>query len=182
MSWLHCLKRERLNGGLKSGLISFFIRSIDECFFLVLGANLIIAIVFLTFHQHSLLSGMIYGPYRGVKPWAAKRFSLLESHMMMLQRRKTPLGMHNEQYIAQTIIPAIDRQGVVVVEDPTISFLRVRANESVWLLDGVGTKEEKLQQVQTILGRTCVPFKLNYGAVSGENYQCKSNPAFILEA
>lgn len=60
------------------------------------GADSVTAIVLLTFHLHSLLSGMIYGPYRGVKPWAAKRFSLLDSHMMMLQRRKTPLGIHNE--------------------------------------------------------------------------------------
>lgn len=100
---------------------------------------------------------------------------------MWLLGPHTPLlAVALKQYIAQTIIPAIDRQGVEVVEDPTISFMRVRANESVWLRDGVGTKEEKLQQVQTILGRKCVPFDLNYGAVSGESYQCKSIPTLIL--
>jgi len=119
--------------------------------------------------------------------YVLQKFRTLFAHMylildMWLLGSLTPLfAVALKQYIAQTIIPAIDRQGVEVVEDPSISFLRVRANESVWLLDGVGTKGEKLQQVQTILGRTCVPSALNYGAVSGENYQCKSNPTLNLQ-
>lgn len=85
------------------------------------------------------LTGAIIGPYRAVRPWAKDRFTLIPSYLKMIQRKPEfrGWGIQSEQFLAETILPAMERQpDIIIREDPTMCFLRVRPNENVWYNEG----------------------------------------------
>mmetsp|Transcript_25395 Transcript_25395/g.54160 ORF Transcript_25395/g.54160 Transcript_25395/m.54160 type:complete len:520 (+) Transcript_25395:48-1607(+) len=90
---------------------------------------------------------MIAGPYDAVKVWATERFQRIESHV-----RDYPIpgwGMHSEKFMNFSIFPAMlsaskdDSKklssslspGYVLDQNPSVCFLRARADWSVWIED-----------------------------------------------
>jgi hypothetical protein len=64
----------------------------------------------------------------------------------------------------RTILPAIERKGVEIADDPKICFLRVRPDENLWTHEGcVGSEwDSNVKAVEEILNRKC--FFKNPGA------------------
>ncbi|GAX23109.1 hypothetical protein FisN_25Lh052 [Fistulifera solaris] len=109
---------------------------------------------------------MIYGPYEGVKIWAAERFSRVDEHV---RTNEEGYGIHDERLLNRTIFPAIRealQNDKAIVEHPTMCFLRARVDESVWLNDcdrsvlpsvtkAIGDLNDIAVSVETALGRSC---------------------------
>ena len=111
---------------------------------------------------------MFYGPNKAVKIWATERFQRLEDHVLTYE--EPGYGMHSERFLNHSIFPAIrEIEGVEVVADPDICFLRARADGSTWINDCVtrngaarGFRRIDVQAlVEDIVGRTCRKSKFN---------------------
>jgi len=122
-----------------------------------------------TNNEHAVIPGfamypvndrMIYGPYSAVKIWATERFSRLEDHV----RKVEPgIGMHSEQFLHDSILPAIEESGTKVMTNNDICFFRVRSDRSVRTFDcqlhSANTAIEKVNTkklVEAVTGRKCM--------------------------
>jgi len=92
------------------------------------------------FARYPVSDRMIIGTPDSVKIWAAERFSRLDDHVqeVYLNSSRIGYGLHSEKFVAWTLFPAM-REAMededAVVEHPTVCFLRVRADESIWFSD-----------------------------------------------
>lgn len=110
---------------------------------------------------------MIFGAYNGVKIWATERFIRLEDHVLTYE--DPGYGMHSERFLNHSIFPAIREQGIEVLADPDICFLRARADGSTWINDcnsrnGAARGFRKIDVqllVEDIVGRPCKKSKFN---------------------
>lgn len=75
-------------------------------------------------------------------------------------------------FLHVTLFPSIRNLRFEIREDPRISFMRVRADDNVWLADGMGTPMQRLQQMETILNRKCFRDPLTAQPDFGSNYRC----------
>lgn len=97
---------------------------------------------------------LIYGPYDAVKIWASERFERVEAFAQQTVHHPTLKGMtmHSETFMNYGLLSAIHGRPVVdnsgdsnnhvnkkfhhrVLQDPTICFLRVRADGAIWTED-----------------------------------------------
>lgn len=115
------------------------------------------------FGMYPVNDRMIYGPYSAVKIWATERFSRIDSHV----RKVEPgIGMHSEQFLYDSILPAIQENGTKVLINGDICFFRVRSDGSVRTFDcqmksinkGIGRLNTK-RLVELIVERPCVPWE-----------------------
>ena len=109
---------------------------------------------------------MIYGPYEGVKIWAAERFSRIDEHV---RTNEEGYGIHDERFLQRTIFPAIQKalqNDSAIVDHPTLCFLRARVDQSVWLNDcdrnvlpsvrrSIGNVNKLVVLIEKSLGRSC---------------------------
>mmetsp|Transcript_16121 Transcript_16121/g.28156 ORF Transcript_16121/g.28156 Transcript_16121/m.28156 type:complete len:94 (-) Transcript_16121:132-413(-) len=66
------------------------------------------------------------------------------------------MGLHDETFVAYSLLPAIVRDTQVTVHvDRPLYFCRVRADGSIWLRDKPGYGRIKTQQLEAVLGRPC---------------------------
>lgn len=130
-------------------------------------------IVLAGFARYPVNDRMVMGPASKVKIWATERFDRLDDHVQWMAKNKDGLGMHSEQFIHKTLLPAMTNssRGVPtfpgVVVDPTICFCRARSDGTIWIDDCNKGKEvawrylpgRDLQlwrrKVEQLLGREC---------------------------
>jgi hypothetical protein len=119
------------------------------------------------FGKHPVSDRIVYGPYQAVQQWATTRFTSLDRHVEWVQHNMPGWGMHSEKFVNWTILPAMRRTGVQVVEHDTMCFFRARSDETVWIKDCDGDKHttsrhiqnyvnpDRRKAVEDVLGRTC---------------------------
>lgn len=127
------------------------------------------------------------GSYEAVKIWASDRFSRARRHVTeilpaleskRLQSETPPtqpngnhpdtdsflepvkytdFGLHDEKFVAHTILPAIKDSvsDVSIHVDRDLWFARVRADGSIWLKDKPGFGRIKIPVLEHALGRKC---------------------------
>mmetsp|Transcript_3073 Transcript_3073/g.6842 ORF Transcript_3073/g.6842 Transcript_3073/m.6842 type:complete len:252 (+) Transcript_3073:182-937(+) len=130
------------------------------------------------------------GPYEAVEIWAKDRFSRARKHVtevlpaleaLRQEQQKqqgqkddevmkmTDYGLHDEQFVARTILPEIRKLGgtgdtddVKMHVDRALYFLRVRADGSIWMKDKPGFGRVKKPVLKLALGRPCTgdPYKV----------------------
>jgi len=123
------------------------------------------------FARYPVSDRMAIGPPAGIQVWAAERFARMDQHVQNVLADDPGWGLHSERFVENTLFPAI-RQVLesedAVLEHPTVCFLRVRADESVWISDchqqslpSVGENLKKTKGgnmtaiVEGVLGRPC---------------------------
>lgn len=114
---------------------------------------------------------MIYGPYEAVRIWATTRFETVEEHVQWTMQHKPGYAMHSETFVEgllQRIQQPSPDNDYRVDRHETICFLRVRADETIWVNDcsyPVPFTGESVMRnlpadiktrVEQILGRACV--------------------------
>eukprot|EP00980_Cylindrotheca_fusiformis_P023929 scaffold11212_cov121-Cylindrotheca_fusiformis.AAC.8 len=114
------------------------------------------------FASYPVNDRMVYGPFDAVKIWATKRFKLIEKRVKL--KRAAGWVMLSERFIAESIIPAMNRAGYVKRLDPSVCFLRTRLGSVVMLNDcnfghkskGIPTNAAKVKSmVESIVQRKC---------------------------
>jgi hypothetical protein len=123
------------------------------------------------------------GPYEAVRIWAKDRFSRARKHVMEVlpklesQRLQaeavakpkddtgavwgptqfTDFGLHDERFVAYTILPAIreSNANISIRVDIDLWFVRVRADGSIWLKDKPGFGRVSKKVLEKALGRKC---------------------------
>ena len=114
------------------------------------------------FARYPVNDRMFYGPYDAVKVYATKRFDLLDGHVN--KKMGGERNLHPETFLKQAILPIIENtNGVRVVGDATICFVRVRADESFWVNDcdnkyrlpGGPILNETIHHIEQTLDRKC---------------------------
>jgi hypothetical protein len=118
------------------------------------------------FGRYPVSDRMIYGPRRAVKIWASERFERMDQHAQWMLEHKPGWGLHSENFVNATLLPAIRKAGVTVVEHDTVCFFRARADSSAWVSDcnwnGPTMAKSLLQYgatkrelMESLLGRRC---------------------------
>jgi hypothetical protein len=136
------------------------------------------------------------GPYGATKIWASDRFERIHDHIFTVlpsitsrpdavlppppssftgadvvgrsDGNMTRLGLHDEAFVAYSVLPAIRRKTNVTVHvDRQLYFARVRADGSIWLKDKPGFGRIPTDLIEAVLGRKCPdpPFEVpdDYG-------------------
>ena len=142
------------------------------------------------FGRYPVNDRSVIGPAKGVEVWATGRFDRIEEHVQFMKNHHFGWGLHEERFLSYTLFPAIQKammataedtstekdedhdptsssKDSIIVEHPTMCFMRARADETVWtsdckvnaqksivesLLNGGKSLREVVEQV---IGRTC---------------------------
>mmetsp|Transcript_3629 Transcript_3629/g.10219 ORF Transcript_3629/g.10219 Transcript_3629/m.10219 type:complete len:230 (-) Transcript_3629:855-1544(-) len=85
------------------------------------------------FAKYPVNDRMICGPHDAVEIWATQRFAKIEQHASLEQYKG--MALHSETFLNASLLPSIEALGIAIEEDPTLCFLRVRADGAIWIED-----------------------------------------------
>eukprot|EP00536_Pseudo-nitzschia_multiseries_P016797 jgi/Psemu1/47829/gm1.47829_g len=168
----------------------------------------------------------VAGPYEAVEIWARDRFARARDHVTRVlpelekERLKkqlaapssggsgsgtdpfplTDFGLHDERFVAHTILPAIRKlpsnsnsnnvaspKPIGIQVDRGLYFVRVRADGSIWLRDKPGYGRVRTLMLEEALGRKCTgePYQVEDGILGEKSpglWQIKCPPLPVAGA